>query len=49
MPNEFNYFDPDGPDDLEEYQPSPVFRTVALGLLAVMVLLSLFAIALLFV
>lgn len=42
MPNEFNYFDPD--DDFDAYQPNPIWKFVALGLLAVMVLFSVLAI-----
>lgn len=45
MPNEFDFFDP---DDLDEYEPSPYFRAVAIGLLAVMALFSLFTLAVLF-
>lgn len=47
MPNEFNFFDPDD-DDIDEYEPSPFFRQVAIGLLVVMALFSVAALAALF-
>lgn len=48
MPNEFSYFDPDD-DDLNEYRPSLVFRSVAVALLVLMAAFSVLALISLFI
>lgn len=47
MPNEFNYLDPDD-DDIDAYEPNPLWRLSALALLGLMILFSMAAIAALF-
>lgn len=49
MPQDFNYFDPDDDDDLNDYEPSPFYRQAAIGLLVVMALFAVAAVAAVFI